>query len=44
MELRCIDCDVSSYDTSGYITYHLNGIEKYTCETCSIKNDTTGEV
>ena len=37
-ELRCIDCDVSSYDTSGFID-----IDKYTCESCSVKDDINGE-
>jgi hypothetical protein len=39
MELRCIDCDASSYETSGFML-----IDKYCCESCSIKDDTTGEV
>ena len=37
-ELRCIDCDASSYDTCGFID-----IDKYTCESCCVVDDKTGE-
>ena len=40
--MKCIDCGISSLESSGFIVGAFNN--KYNCESCSIKDDTTGEV
>tara|TARA_R110002020_G_scaffold312598_1_gene528041 strand:+ start:244 stop:393 length:150 start_codon:yes stop_codon:yes gene_type:complete len=38
-EMKCKDCGISSFDTSGFIV-----IDKYTCEECKVYDDGTGEL
>ena len=40
--MKCIDCDVSSLESSGFIVGAFNN--KYKCESCVVRDDETGEI